>query len=113
MLSPTAVSSANKDALAAALDREIVSESDDKAALSQEAREKAEAEVTAELLAVERDESALVFQEQAQGLPLEHRADISPVALLALRLVTTSRSDALPGTSAEHAYDIRGAGRQR
>jgi hypothetical protein len=36
-----------------------------------------------DLLAVERDEAALVWQ--AQNLPVEHRADISPLALLGLR----------------------------
>ena len=46
----------HKDALNAALDREIDAEADDKAALSHEAREKAEVEVRADLLSVERDE---------------------------------------------------------
>ncbi|OSI79310.1 hypothetical protein BSZ21_01530 [Bradyrhizobium canariense] len=35
-----------------------------------------------DLLAVERDEAALVWPAQAQGLPVEHRADINPLALL-------------------------------
>ena len=78
---------------------EINTEADDKAALSHEAREKAEAETMADLLAVERDESWFVWQAQSQGLPIEHRADISPLALLGLRLVTTPRADGLPDTS--------------
>jgi hypothetical protein len=41
--------------------------------------------VMGDLLAVERDEAALVWQAQAQNLPVEHRADISPLALLGLR----------------------------
>ncbi|MET4277156.1 MULTISPECIES: hypothetical protein [unclassified Bradyrhizobium] len=97
----------HKDALVAALDREIASESDDKAALSHEARQKAEAEVMGDLLAVERDESALVWQAQAQGLPCEHRADVNPLALLGLRLVTVPRAD-LPPTSPDHGYNIVG-----
>jgi hypothetical protein len=47
-----------------------------------------------DLLAAERDEAALVWQAQAQGLPVEHRADISPLAILQVRLVTTPRADA-------------------
>ena len=89
----------HRDALIAALDREISTESDDKAALSHEARQKAEAEVQGDLLAVERDESALVWQAQSQNLPCEHRQDISVLALLSIALVTTPRADALPETS--------------
>ena len=88
----------HKDALIAALDREIASEADDKAALSHEARQQREAEVRGELLDIERQEAELVFSAQSQGLPCEHRSDINPVALLGLRLVTTSRTVA-PGTS--------------
>ena len=89
----------HKDALIAALDREIASEADDKAALTHEAREKAEAEVMGDLLAVERDEAALVWQAQAQNLPVEHRGDCSPLAILQVRLVTAPRADAFPETS--------------
>jgi hypothetical protein len=93
-----------------AADAEIDTEADDAAALSHEARQKAEAEVLGDLLAVERDESALVWQAQAQSLPCEHRGDISPVALLALRLVTTPRAD-LPPTSPEHVITFAGGRR--
>jgi hypothetical protein len=79
--------------------------------LSHEARQKAEAEVMGDLLAVERDECALVWQAQAQGLPCEHRADVSPVALLGLRLVTAPRAG-MPATSPGHAWDIVGGGRR-
>ena len=48
----------HRDAMIAALDREIATEADDKAALTHEAREKAEAEVMGDLLAVERDEAS-------------------------------------------------------
>ena len=50
-----------KSALIAALDRGIGTEADDKAALPHEVREKAEAEVQGDLLAVERDVAALVW----------------------------------------------------
>jgi hypothetical protein len=95
-----------KEALLAALDREIDGEADDKAALTHEARQQAEAEVMGDLLAVERDESALVSRAQNEGLPVEHRADISPLALLGLRLVTAPRAAASPGSSPELAFDI-------
>jgi hypothetical protein len=97
----------HKDALVAALDREIASEADDKAALSHEARQKAEAEAMGDLLAVERDECALVWQAQAQSLPIEHRADINPVALLGLRLVTTPRVNEAPGTTPGYSWPMR------
>jgi hypothetical protein len=90
----------NKDALLAAFDRKIGSEADDKAALSHEAREKAEAETMGDLLAVERDETALAWQAQAQSLPVEHRSDICPLALLSVALVTAPRAYAMPETTA-------------
>jgi hypothetical protein len=65
----------HKSALISALDREIDTEADDKAALSHETRQQREAEVLGDLLAVERDEAALVWQAQAQGLPVELRTD--------------------------------------
>lgn len=89
----------HKDALIATLDREIASEADDKAALSHEARQKAEAEVQGDLLAVERDECALVWKAQSENLPAEHRADVSVVALLSITLVTTPRVNETPGTT--------------
>jgi hypothetical protein len=81
------------------LDALIDAEADDKAALSHEARQKAEAEVIGDLLAVEFQESCFVWQAQSEGLPCEHRADCSPCAILGLRLVTTPRATELPETS--------------
>ena len=89
----------NKEATIAKLDAEISTECDDPASLSHEARQKAEAETMGDLLDIERQESSLVWSAQAQGLPVEHRADISPLALLGLRLVTTARTTELPETS--------------
>jgi hypothetical protein len=102
----------HKDALIAALDREIVAESDDAAALTHEARQQRAAEVQGDLLAVERDEAALMWRAQAENLPVEHRADISPLALLSLRVVTARRAGVSPGSSTEHAYDIVMTGRR-
>jgi hypothetical protein len=101
----------HKDALITALDREIASEADDAASLSHEERQRREAEVMGDLLSVERDESALVWRAMDEKLPVEHRADISPLALLGVALVTPPRADA-PRTSADHAYDIVLGGRR-
>ncbi len=51
----------------------------------------------ADLLATERDLAAFVFQAQAQNLPIEH-GDISPLALLSLKLIT-ARTTEVPGTT--------------
>lgn len=100
-----------KDQLIQRLDAEITTESDDARAMSHGQRQQAEAETQTDLLEVERHEAALTWAAQAQGLPVEHRANISPLAILQVRLVTTPRSNALPGTSAGHAFDIVGARR--
>ena len=96
-----------KDQMIAALDREIASESDDKAALSPDDRQRKEAVLFGDLLSVERDEAMLTWQAQAQNLPCEHRSDCSPLALLGLRLVATSKRPA-PATSGAHAFDLAG-----
>jgi hypothetical protein len=59
-----------------------------------------------DLLAVERDEATLVWQAQAQGLPVEHRSDINPVALLGIVLVTAPRA-----TNGHASYDLVQPGR--
>ena len=102
----------HKDALVSRLDALISEEADDKAALTHEARQKAEAEVLSDIVANERDEAALTWQAQAQGLPIEHRADISPLAILQCRLITTPHAVPSSGSSTEHAYDIMLAGRR-
>ena len=78
----------------------------DAGALSHEAREKAEAEVMGDLLAVEREEAAFVFAAWENGLACEHRSDCSPLALLGLQLVSAPRTDGSPPTSPEHAVTI-------
>ena len=89
----------HKDALIAALDREIATEADDANGLSHQQRRERKAETMADLLDIERQEAALVWLAQSQNLPVELRADISPLALLGLRLVTTARTTELPETS--------------
>jgi hypothetical protein len=101
----------HRDALIAALDREIAAEADDKAALSHTDRELRTSETMSDLLSVERDESALVWLAMDQKLPVEHRADCSPQAVLQVQLVTAPRATNGP-TSPGHAYDIVLGGRR-
>lgn len=101
----------HKDALIAALDREISTESDDKAALSHEVRQKAEAEVQGDLLDIERQEAALVFAAWEQGLVCEHRSDCSPLAILQVRLITVPRAPNGPSSPSQAGYDLIGGGR--
>jgi hypothetical protein len=98
----------HKDAMIAALDREIATEADDGAALSPEAREEQEAELMGDLLAVERDEAALVWSAMAQGLPAEHRNDCAPAAILQVRLLTAPHTNGSRGSSWMHAWDVGG-----
>jgi hypothetical protein len=98
------------DQLKKRLSAEIDTEADDGAALTHEMRQQREAETMSDLLAVERDEAALVWQAQAQNLPCEHRAEILPPALLGLQLITAPRA-APPPTSPEHGYNIVGGRR--
>jgi hypothetical protein len=100
-----------KDALIKKLDAEIDSEADDAAALSHEARQKAEAEVREDLLSVERDESALVWRAMDEKLPVEHRHDCSPQAILQVQLITAPHATNGP-TSPDHGYDIVLGGRR-
>ncbi|HEU4806404.1 MAG TPA: hypothetical protein VFS91_11480 [Nitrobacter sp.] len=97
----------HRDALIAALDHEISTEADDATALSYEARQKADAEVQGDLLEIERQVAELTWLAQSQGLPVEHRADCSPLAILQLQLVTAPRADALPGTTPGLSWDLR------
>jgi hypothetical protein len=59
--------------------------------------------VLGDLIDIERKESALVFAAQAQGISIEHRGDITPLALLGCRLVTQPRAAPSFGSSPEHA----------
>lgn len=97
----------HRDALVARLDAEIASEADDRSALSHEKRGEAEAEALVEILATERDECALVWRAQSEGISIEHRADVSVAALLSLRLVTVSKAEPSP-SSPWHAVTLGG-----
>jgi hypothetical protein len=82
----------------------------DASALTHEQRQQREAEAMADLIDIERQEAHWVFDAQAQNLPIEHRGDVDPVALLGLRLVTAPRAD-LPPTSPEHVITYVGGRR--
>lgn len=101
----------HKEKLLASLNALVSEEADDDAALTHEARQHQEAEVMADLLAVERDEAALVWRAMGERLPMEHRADCAPQAILQCRLETAPRSSPSSGSSPMHAWDIVGGRR--
>ena len=78
----------HRDALLAAINRAIDEESDDANSLSLAERQGREAEVMADLLSTERDESSLVWQAMEKNLPVGHRSDCSPQAILQCELIT-------------------------
>jgi hypothetical protein len=88
-----------KDSLLARIDAEVMAEADDAAALSIAERQRQEAVVQSDLLDVERQESSLVWRAKVEGLPVEHRADANPLAVLSVKLVTV-----LPGSSKGMSY---------
>jgi hypothetical protein len=94
--------------LISVLDALVDAEADDAGSLSHEERQRRESEAQSDLIHIERREAELVWQAQAQGLPVEHRADISPLALLGLKLITTPRAVTPPGSSMEHAWNLVG-----
>ncbi|MGX1353003.1 hypothetical protein AB7M49_006612 [Bradyrhizobium elkanii] len=71
-----------KDALIAALDREIDEAADDGEALTIEQRREQEVEIQRDMLATAREEVMLVDRAEKQGQHVAHRADIHPLALL-------------------------------
>ena len=102
----------HRDALIAKLDALIAEEADDKAASTREARERQAAELQGDLLAIERDESVLVWAAQGQGMPAEHRSDCSPQAILGFQLIAVP-AVVSSGSSPERAgYDLVGRRRR-
>jgi hypothetical protein len=83
------------------------SEADDEA-LTVEARHQRITELTAQLIDVERQESFLVWRAMDERLPVEHRADCAPQALLQCRLVTAPRVVPTMGSSPQHATAVVG-----
>ena len=77
----------HRDALVAALEREIDDCSDDKIALDGKARAQKEAEALADIVAVEREEVALIEEARAQGIPITLRPDTDARAVLSIEWV--------------------------
>jgi hypothetical protein len=82
---------------------------DDKAALSQQQREEMEAQISSDMLAIERAECALIWHAEANGEVIDFRSDTSPMAVLGVRLVTAPRANPSPGTSPQHVAIFGGA----
>jgi hypothetical protein len=78
----------DKAGMIARLSAEIDAVSDDSAALSDDQRQKVEAQILSDLLAVEREECVLIEIAQAQGFLVEYRADCDPRAILGFEWVT-------------------------
>lgn len=89
----------HKDTLIAKLAAEIDAEADDTAALTHEQRQRAEAETLGDLLSVERDEAWFVWKAMDERLPVEHRADCSPEAILGCRSVVAPALNPSPGST--------------
>jgi hypothetical protein len=100
-----------KDQLIKQLDREIDAEADDAAALSHTERDKRLSEVQQDQLAAEYDEAALVWLGMNERLPVEHRADCAPQAILQCKLTTAPAVNGR-GTSLHHVIDIIMPGRR-
>jgi hypothetical protein len=66
-----------------------------------------------DLLAVERDEAALVWRAMDERLPVEHRADCAPQAILQCRLETAPHTSHSPATSSTHTFNIIMPGQRR
>jgi hypothetical protein len=89
-----------KDQFIAWLAADVDRNADPKGALSHEARQQQEAELMGDLLDIERQEAALTWQAQAQGLPCEFRHDYTnPLVILQLRLITSPRATNGPAAS--------------
>jgi hypothetical protein len=80
----------HRDTLLAALDRAMEQAADDGAALSVEQRAESEAELLSDRLAVEMEESALVWAGLNLGLATHHRPTCSPAAVLQVKLETVA-----------------------
>jgi hypothetical protein len=97
-----------KKQLLAKINAGIDEVADDKAALSQQQREEAEAQIMADTLMIERAECGLIWAAEAQGEVIDFRSDTTPMAVLGLRLVNQPRASSL-GTSPEHVITFAGA----
>ncbi|WFU36490.1 hypothetical protein QA635_19560 [Bradyrhizobium brasilense] len=97
-----------KDALIAALDREIDEAADDGEALTIEQRRERETEILRDMLATAREEVMLVDRAEKQGQHVAHRADIDPLALLQIAWIAAP--PAVPQEGAGEAGLVRTVG---
>lgn len=77
----------------AKIETEIDAAADDEAALSESEREVKAAETAIDVLAVERQEVALLRIAEAKGQVIDFRHDTSPLAVLGCRLITAPYVD--------------------
>jgi hypothetical protein len=92
--------------LIAKLDGEIDAVCNDRIALTAETRQLKAAALQADLLLIERDESALTWAAMDERQPVEFRGDIAPQAILGLALRTVPIVDGRSGTDVEHGFDV-------
>jgi hypothetical protein len=97
-----------RDQMLAKINAEIDAIADDKHALDQQQREQMEAQISADMLAVERMEVAMIFAAEAKGEIIDFRADTAPQAVLGVRLV---QAPYRAPDHAGHAFDIVGGRR--
>ena len=70
-----------------------------------------EAQISSDMLAIERSECALIWHAEAKNEVLDFRNTTTPMSVLGLKLVTAPRANPSPGTSPMHADDIVGVRR--
>jgi hypothetical protein len=101
-----------KPTLLAAVNSAIDASANDRASLSVADRQKRTSTTQSELLRVERDEAALIWRAQREGMAIEHRADCSALAVLQCEIITAP-ARASDGTSVEHGWDVIQPGDRR
>lgn len=97
-----------KDQMLAKISAAIDEVASDKSALSKEQREEMEAQITSEMLKIERAECSLIWHAEADGEVFDFRSDTDPRAVLGIDLVAIAPRVAAGGSSWQHALDIVG-----
>ncbi|MET4244605.1 hypothetical protein [Bradyrhizobium sp. RT10b] len=94
-----------RDQLLATSNSELDEVADDKVAMDQKQRDIALAQISADRLAAERAECALIWAAEARGEVIDFRSATTPAAAIGVQLRTQPRADP-PPSSPGHAYDI-------
>ena len=100
-----------RDQVLAKINEDLDAIANDEEALSEQQRQEMEAQISNDMLSVERSECSLIWRADASGDVIDFRNTTSPQAVLGIRLVTAPRQ-AAPGTPGDHAYDLVGLLRQ-